>query len=86
VHGRAGHFDIDERLKDLSAKGDERLNAIVELNCSGLIWSRRFKKEGDRSPARIWSPGYLRESLLVQVRSAILFKKVPRALNLRPQL
>jgi IS5 family transposase len=33
MRGQAGFFDLDERLKDLSAKGDhlERLNAIVNL-------------------------------------------------------
>jgi hypothetical protein len=33
VRGQAGFFDVDERLKELSAKGDslERLNAVVEL-------------------------------------------------------
>ena len=31
MRGQAGFFDLDERLKELSAKGDdlERLNAIV---------------------------------------------------------
>jgi hypothetical protein len=31
--GQAGFFDVDERLKELSAKGDdlERLNAIVDF-------------------------------------------------------
>ena len=31
VVGQPGPFDIDERLKDLSAKGDDRLNAIVDF-------------------------------------------------------
>ena len=33
MRGQAGFFDIDERLKELSAKGDalERLNAIVDF-------------------------------------------------------
>ena len=33
MRGQAGFFDIDERLKQLSAKGDalERLNAIVDF-------------------------------------------------------
>ena len=33
MRGQAGFFDVDERLKELSAKGDdlERLNAIVEF-------------------------------------------------------
>jgi hypothetical protein len=32
MRGQAGFFDVDERLKELSAKGDalERLNAMVE--------------------------------------------------------
>src|SRR5215204_2608386 len=33
MRGRAGFFDFDERLKELSAKGDhlERLNALVDV-------------------------------------------------------
>jgi hypothetical protein len=33
MHGQAGFFDVDERLKELSAKGDalERLSAIVDF-------------------------------------------------------
>ena len=33
MRGQSGFFDIDERLKELSAKGDdlERLNAIVDF-------------------------------------------------------
>src|SRR6201747_1897766 len=33
MRGQAGFFDVDERLKELSAKGDdlERLNAIVDF-------------------------------------------------------
>ncbi len=33
MRGQAGFFDVDERLKDLSAKGDhlERLSAIVDF-------------------------------------------------------
>jgi transposase, IS5 family len=33
MRGQAGFFDVDARLKDLSAKGDalERLNAIVDF-------------------------------------------------------
>ncbi len=33
MRGQAGFFDVDERLKDLSAKGDhlERLNAIIDF-------------------------------------------------------
>ena len=33
MQGQVGFFDLDERLKELSAKGDdlERLNAIVEF-------------------------------------------------------
>jgi IS5 family transposase len=33
MRGQAGFFDIDERLKELSAKGDalERLNSVVDF-------------------------------------------------------
>ncbi len=33
MRGQAGFFDVDERLKELSAKGDdlERLNGIVDF-------------------------------------------------------
>ena len=33
MHGQAGFFDMDERLKEIAAKGDdlERLNAIVDF-------------------------------------------------------
>ena len=33
MRGQAGFFDLDERLKELSAKGDhlERLNTIVNF-------------------------------------------------------
>ena len=33
MRGQVGFFDVDERLKELSAKGDalERLNAIVDF-------------------------------------------------------
>ncbi len=33
MRGQAGFFDIDERLKDLSAKGDdlERLNGLIDF-------------------------------------------------------
>ena len=33
MRGQAGFFDVDERLKELSAKGDdlERLNGVVDF-------------------------------------------------------
>jgi transposase, IS5 family len=33
MRGRAGFFDVEERLKELSAKGDEleRLNGVVDF-------------------------------------------------------
>ena len=33
MHGQAGFFDVEERLKQLSAKGDslERLNTVVDF-------------------------------------------------------
>ncbi len=33
MRGQAGFFDVDERLRELSAKGDalERLNAVIDF-------------------------------------------------------
>ena len=43
MRGQAGFFDLDERLKELSAKGDilERLNGLVdfELFRPDLAWA-----------------------------------------------
>src|ERR671912_420552 len=38
MRGQAGFFDLDERLRELSAKGDtlERLNGLVACELSGL--------------------------------------------------
>ena len=38
MRGQAGFFDVDERLKELSAKGDdlERLSAIVDFEAFRL--------------------------------------------------
>ena len=50
MRGQAGFFDVDERLKELSAKGDtlERLKGVVdfEVRFSGRTWR-------ERCPARI---------------------------------
>jgi hypothetical protein len=37
MRGQAGFFDVDERLKELSSKGDalERLKTIVTSSCFG---------------------------------------------------
>ena len=57
MRGQAGFFDVDERLKDLSAKGDalERLNAIVDFDCSGLIWRVRCRARTGRRVAGLRS-------------------------------
>lgn len=47
MRGEAGFFDIDERLKEPSAKGDdlERLNAIVDFEMiSGGLGARRAEE------------------------------------------
>jgi len=38
MRGQAGFFDVDERLKELTAKGDhlERLTTIVDFELFGL--------------------------------------------------
>jgi hypothetical protein len=45
-----GFFDVDERLKELSAKGDdlERLSAIVDFEMFGADWERAVPRS-DRS-------------------------------------
>ena len=47
MRGQAGFFDVDERLKQLSAKGDnlERLSAMVdfELFRADLEWACRVR-------------------------------------------
>jgi hypothetical protein len=56
MRGQAGFFDIDERLKQLSAKGDslERLNTVVdfELFRSDLerVVPRSERAKGGRPP------------------------------------
>jgi hypothetical protein len=41
MKGQAEFFDVDERLRQLSAKGDslERLNAIVDFELFRRIWN-----------------------------------------------
>jgi hypothetical protein len=48
MRGQAGFFDVDERLKQLSAKGDslERLSAVIDFELFrgfGRIWSGRCR-------------------------------------------
>jgi transposase, IS5 family len=31
MRGQAGFFDVDERLRQISAKGVERLNAVIDF-------------------------------------------------------
>jgi hypothetical protein len=55
MRGQRGFFDIDERLQELFAKGDdlERLNAIVDFGYSGPIWLARFRgRTGRKADAR----------------------------------
>ena len=52
MRGQAGFFDVEERLKDLSAKGDdlERLNTVVNFEL--------FRAELERAVPRSdgWPP------------------------------
>ena len=55
MRGQAGFFDIDERLKELSAKGDgwERLNVVVDFEMSrgpGAAAPRADRAKGGRPP------------------------------------
>ena len=51
MRGQAGFFDIDERLKEISAKGDdlERLNAIVD---SAIVDFEAFRPDLARAVPR----------------------------------
>ncbi len=50
MRDQAGFFDVDERLKELTAKGDalERLNAIVNFErlCHGNLARDMWKRAG----------------------------------------
>ena len=56
MRGQAGFFDVDERLKQLSAKGDslERLNAVIDFELfradSGRAVPRSGRVKGGRPP------------------------------------
>ena len=43
--GQPGFFDMSDRLRELSAKGDdlERIAALVYFGSSGLSWSGRCR-------------------------------------------
>jgi hypothetical protein len=45
MRGQAGFFDLDDRLRDLSAKGDalERLSGSWTSSCSGPTSLARFR-------------------------------------------
>jgi hypothetical protein len=47
MRGQAGFFDVDERLRQLSAKGDslERLNAVIDFEL--------FRKDVERAVPRL---------------------------------
>ena len=47
MRGQAGFFDVDERLRQLSAKGDslERLNAVIDFE--------QFRKDVERAVPRL---------------------------------
>jgi hypothetical protein len=44
MRGQTGLFDIDERLRELSAKGDE----LEISSCSAAIWNERYRARSDR--------------------------------------
>ena len=49
MRGQAGFFDVEERLRELSAKGDglERLNGVVDFEQFRGISSERFGVRSD---------------------------------------
>jgi hypothetical protein len=54
MRGQAGLFDIDERLREMSAKGDdpERLNAIVDLEAFRPDLARALPRSDGRKGGR----------------------------------
>jgi len=50
MRGQTGFFDIDERLRELSAKGDEleRLNALVDFEVFRGDLKRAYRARTDR--------------------------------------
>jgi hypothetical protein len=57
MRGQAGFFDIDERLKELSAKGDslERLNGVVAFELFRVDLERAISR-GNRAVPRCRYP------------------------------
>ena len=56
MRGEHGFFDIDERLRELSAKGDdlERLNAIVDFEIFRADLERAYREPtAPRAVARL---------------------------------
>lgn len=55
MRGQSGFFDVDDRLKELSAKGDdlERLNAIVDFEIFRPDLARAHSDDRDHSFRRI---------------------------------
>jgi hypothetical protein len=55
MRGQGGFFDVDDRLKELSAKGDdlERLNAIVDFEVFRPALARAVpRSDGSKVAAR----------------------------------
>jgi hypothetical protein len=63
MRGEPGFFDIDERLKELSAKGDdlERLNAIVDFEMFRADLERAAPRS-DRAKERPFADGFMEGS------------------------
>ena len=56
MRGQAGFFDVDERLKELSAKGDalERLNGIIDFELFRPDLGRAVPRSDGAKGGRLW--------------------------------
>src|SRR3954468_13983576 len=74
MRGQAGFFDIEERLKELSAKGDdlERLNAIVDFELFRPDLERAVpRSDGSRGGPRAFDHVFMVKILTLQASHSL---------------
>src|ERR687894_263800 len=74
MRGQAGFFDLDQRLKELSAKGDdlERLNAIVDFEAFRPDLARAVpRSDGSRGGRPPFDPVFMFKILILQASHSL---------------
>src|SRR5215207_11313522 len=74
MRGQAGFFDLDERLKELSAKGDdlERLNAIVDFEAFRPDLARAvLRSDGSRGGRPAFDHVFMFRVLILQASHSL---------------